>query len=187
MREEGTFMSGRKLKDPPKVLIGGVVAPAAPPRDYRLHDLGRKVAAGADFVMTNAMFDLDLLRTFTQAMIELGLDNKVQLLVSLDILIDADRAMTINKHAAGVSVPENLVHHLAAFPPDQQKREGFRIAVDMIQQLREMPGVAGINIVTSLSEITVNEVVELCTSAGLTPRPMAGLQSASPNGGTWHG
>ena len=183
MREESAFMSGRELDDPPRVLIGGVVAPIAPPRDYRPHDLGRKVAAGADFVITNAIFDLDLLRTFTQAVVELGLEKKVHILVSIGVLTGSDSGHAINNQISGVNVPEHLIQRLAAAPPDKQKREGFQIAVESIQQLREMPGVSGINIVPNLSDITVSEVVELCTEAGLSPRPTPSLQSGSLNGG----
>ena len=183
MRTQGTFMSGRALGSSPQVLIGGVVAPIAPPRDYRLHDLGLKAAAGADFIMTNAIFDLDALRSFTESVVEQGLEKKVHLIVSVGVLSDLENAQTINREFPGVNVPEHVIQRLTAAPPDQQKQTGLQIALETIQKLQEMPGVSGINIVPNLSDITLGEVTELCAAAGLTPRPTSGPQSTSANGG----
>jgi methylenetetrahydrofolate reductase (NADPH) len=187
LRDEGKFMSGRELYASPKVLIGGVVAPIAPPRDYRLHDLGRKAAAGADFAMTNAIFDIDMLRDFFQAVVENGLDHKVNVLVSVGVLSDLEGALAIDSSVAGVSVPDKLIQRLKAAPADQQKQIGFEIAVETIQQLREMPGVAGINFKPTLSDTPLSEIAELCAAAGLTPRPtpapVSDSPTDSPNGG----
>ncbi len=182
MREESKYMSGRAILERPEVLIGGQVAPAAPPIAYRLHDLGRKVAAGADFILTNAIFDTDLLQSFARELVELGLDRKVKLLVSIGVLTGAERAQAIQEQVPGVSLPDNLIQRLRAQPPAQQKREGFQIALETIEQVRKIPAVSGINILTGLSGISTSEAAELCAAASLNRRPEAANYSDQRRG-----
>jgi methylenetetrahydrofolate reductase (NADPH) len=171
LRDTGTFMSGRKLHSAPRVFIGATVAPMSPPQDYRIHDLGMKVAAGADYAVTHAIFDTGLLRDYLLHLKENGLGNKVFLIASLGVLTSPENARAISRRYPGVVVPESLVARLDAAPQGMRRREGLNISLEILQQLHDMPGIAGINWLPSMSDVRLEEILSLCELAQLTPRP----------------
>ena len=172
MRDDSKLLSGRTLNDPPHIFIGGLVSPLAPPQDYRLHDLGTKIAAGADFVVTHVIFDVESLDRFLENMQAKGLQEKVSVMVSIGVLVSAKNARDIHRRFPGVLIPESILERLDNIAPGRQRQEGFQIAVETIQRLRDNPLVSGINIVTHLSSTTFDEIVELCGQSNLLPRPI---------------
>ena len=182
MRDDSKLLSGRTLDDPPHVLIGGLVSPLAPPRNYRLHDLGTKIAAGADFVVTHVIFDIESLDRFLEAMESKGLQEKVSVMVSVGVIVSAKNARDIHRRFPGVLIPESILERLDGIAPGRQRQEGFQIAVETIQRLRENPIVSGINIVPHLSSTTFDEIVELCGQSNLLPRPILETPEEAING-----
>ena len=77
MRDNGKFLSGRKLTTPPQLFLGAAVNPFAPPYDFRPIHLGKKIAAGAQFVQSQYCFDVPMFRTFMQKARDLGYTEKV--------------------------------------------------------------------------------------------------------------
>jgi 5,10-methylenetetrahydrofolate reductase len=169
MRDEGVFESGRKLEAPPRVFIGGGAEPTAPPLEFRPHRLGKKVAAGLDFAVTQLVFDMDLLRLFMQRVRDLGLDRKIFILVGVAALTGVSMARFINENTPGVVVPEHLIRRLAGVPKDKRRDEGLKILVEQIQELREMPGVSGID----MMEVEPAKYLEVIDAAGLYHREPA--------------
>jgi methylenetetrahydrofolate reductase (NADPH) len=170
MRDQGMFMSGRAIQVPPRLFIGAADAPTAPPLEYRAYRLGKKVTAGADFIVTQIIFDMQMLREHMQRIRDLGLDKKVHILVGVGALAGADLAEAINRHAPGVVVPEHVMQRLRGVPPGQRKREGIRICVEQIHELREMPGISGIDLM-DLKPDSWFPSVEIAETADLLPRP----------------
>ena len=157
MRDEGMFLSGRKITTPPRVFIGAAENPFAPPYDFRVLRLAKKIAAGAQFVQTQYCFDLPLLRRFMDKARDMGLDEKCFILVGVGPLASAKAARWMRANVAGVHIPDAVIARLEG--AEDQRAEGKRICIEMIQQLREAKGVAGVHVMAYRQERSVSEIV----------------------------
>lgn len=168
MRDAGTFLSGRKITKPPQFFLGAVENPFAPPFDWRPHRLAKKVAAGAEFIQTQYCFDVPRFRAFMQRVRDLGLHEKCYILVGVGPLRSVAAAEFMRTRVPGVYIPDAIIERLRGVPKSQQRAEGKRICIEIIQQVRELEGVAGVHIMAYRQEELVAEIVE---EAGLLPRP----------------
>lgn len=157
MREEGKFLSGRKITTPPRVFLGAAENPFAPPYDFRVVRLAKKIAAGAQFVQTQYCFDLPLLLRFMTGVRDMGLDKKCFIIVGVGPLASARTARWMRANVAGVHIPDAIIKRLEG--AQNEKAEGKRICVEMIQQVREIPGVAGVHVMAYRQEQYVSEIV----------------------------
>jgi 5,10-methylenetetrahydrofolate reductase len=157
MRDEGRFLSGRKITTPPRVFIGAAENPFAPPYDFRVLRLAKKVAAGAQFAQTQYCFDLPLLQQFMAKARDMGLDEKCFILVGVGPLASAKAARWMRANVAGVHIPDAVVARLEG--AKDQRAEGKRVCIEMIQRLREVKGVAGVHVMAYRQERTVSEIV----------------------------
>ncbi len=176
MRDQGLSAGGQPLGSPLDVFIGGAAAPTAPPLEFRPHRLGKKTAAGADFIITQAIYDMDMFRDYMRRVRDLGLDERVYILVVVGALPGPKTAERLNGHV-GIVVPDHIIKRLSGVPKAKRRAEGIKIAVETIQELREMPGVAGVDIMDILTESWF-PTIEIAEAAGLLPRPP--LPSDSP-------
>jgi methylenetetrahydrofolate reductase (NADPH) len=167
MRDQGVFLSGRKLSTPPKLFLGAAENPFVPPYDFRPLRLAKKIAAGADFIQTQYCFDLPRLRTFMARVRDLGLDGRVFILVGVGPLRSEKAAEFMRSKVPGVWIPDALVERLTKTPAKQKAEEGKRICIEIIEEVRTIPGVHGVHIMAYRQEETVAEIVE---RAGLLPR-----------------
>jgi methylenetetrahydrofolate reductase (NADPH) len=168
MVENSCLDNGRPIKGPPQFFIGAVENPSAPPYRYRPLRLAKKIAAGARFVQTQLIYNVDRFREFAQRAVDLGLDKQVYLLAGVGPLKSAEQARYMATQVAGMDVPESIVNRMAKTPKAAQPEEGIRICVEIIEQVRPMPGVAGIHI---MAVHWADAVPEIVTRAGLYPRP----------------
>ena len=143
MRDNGVFLSGRKLTVPPPLFLGAADNPFVPPFDWRPQRLAKKIAAGAEFIQTQYCFDVPRLRTFMQRVCDLGLHEKVFILVGVGPLRSAGAAEFMRTKVPGVWIPDEVVERLQRRPRSKQRAEGKRICIEIIQQVREIAGVAG--------------------------------------------
>ena len=150
-------MSGRKLTSPPRVFLGAVVNPFAPPYDFRVTRLAKKIAAGAQFVQTQYCFDLKMLKAFMTKARDMGLGERCFILVGVGPLASAKSARWMRASVAGVHIPDSVVARLEGAA--DQRAEGKRICIEMIQALREEPGVAGVHVMAYRQEQKVAEIV----------------------------
>jgi len=167
LRDEGRFLSGRALESRPQFFLGASANPFAPPFEYRPAHLRKKVEAGAQFIQTQYCFDLPRLRQFMHVVHEEGLDRKAFILAGVGPLRSWKVACWMNEHVPGVVIPEPLLDHLSRTPGPEQREEGKRLCVDLIRQIREIPGVSGVHVMAYRQESLVAEIVE---EAGLLPR-----------------
>ena len=168
MRDRGTYLSGRPLADPPSFLIGAVENPFSPPRDFRPMRLGTKIEAGAEFIQTQICFNLDTMRVFMARCGELGLLDHVWVLAGVFIPTSARGTRYLRDHVPGVDVPDHVIERMESAPPAEQREEGIRIALEIVEAVRHIPGVSGIHLMTINHEEAIPRVVE---AAGLLPRP----------------
>jgi methylenetetrahydrofolate reductase (NADPH) len=167
MRDQGVLLSGRPLKTRPSFFIGAVENPFVPPLDFRPLRLAKKVQAGAEFIQTQYCFDVPRLSAFMRRVSDMGLDKQVFILIGVGPLRSLKAAEFMRDRVPGVWVPDAILKRMAGVDKKLAAEEGKRICVEIIQQVREIPGVAGIHVMAYRQEEAVAEVVE---RAGLLPR-----------------
>jgi len=168
MRDEGKFPSGKKLKGAPKMFIGCAANPFADPYAIRVPRLALKVAAGADFIQTQCIFNLDKFKTYMADVVARGLHKKTAILAGVTPIKSAGMARFMAKNVAGMDIPADLIKRVAAAPKEKQPDVGIDIAVETIEQIQAIEGVAGVHVMAIEWEAKVHEIV---SRAGLLPRP----------------
>ncbi len=158
MRDESHFQSGRKLTSPPRVFLGAAANPFAPPFDFRPLRLAKKVAAGAQFVQTQWCYDLDLLKQYMQRVRDMGLHEKVFILVGVGPLASAKAAEWIRTNVPGIHIPDDVVKRLRG--AEKQKLEGRKLCIELIQQVRDIEGIAGVHVMAYRQEEAVAEIID---------------------------
>ena len=157
MRDDGRFLSGRKLTTPPSVFLGGAINPFAPPYDFRPHRLAKKIAAGAQFVQSQYCFDVPMLREYMKRVRDLGLTEKCFILVGVGPLASAKTARWIRSNVPGIHIPDSIISRLEG--AENQKAEGKRLCIDIINEVKEIEGVSGIHMMAYRQEELVAEIV----------------------------
>lgn len=172
MRTEGTYLSGRPLDEKPEFFLGCVENPFAPPQDYRPIRLAKKVAAGAEFCQLQLVYNMDRMTQFMAGCEDQGLFDKVFILPSICIPRSARALHYMAEKVPGIDVPAELLQRMDGTPKEKQAAEGVKIGVELVQQLRDMPGVAGVHLISIKAPQVIAEVVEV---AGLLKRPTSPL------------
>lgn len=167
MRDKGTFLSGRKLTEKPRLLLGAASNPFVPPFDWRPLRLAKKIEAGANFIQSQYCFDVPRLKEFMQQAGDLGLHDLMYYLVGVGPLRSDKAAEYMRTKVPGVHIPDEIVDRLRKTPKNRQREEGKQICVEIIEQVREIEGVAGIHIMAYKQQDLVPEIVK---EAGLLPR-----------------
>lgn len=167
MRDQGQFLSSRKLEASPRFLLGAASNPFVPPFDFRPLRLAKKIEAGADFIQTQYCFDLPRFHQFMASVREMGLHQKVCILVGVGPLRSAKAAEWMRSKIPGVVIPDEIIRRLKGVLPSRQREEGKRVCVEIIQQVREIEGVCGVHVMAYRQEQLVAEIID---EAGLLPR-----------------
>ncbi|MFQ5613707.1 MAG: methylenetetrahydrofolate reductase [Anaerolineae bacterium] len=167
MRDQGVFLSGRKLSTPPRLFLGAAANPFVPPFDWRPQRLAKKIEAGADFIQSQYCYDVPRLRQFMQRVRDLGLHERVYILVGVGPLRSEKAAEFMRTRVPGVWIPDEIVDRLAKTPKERKREEGKRICIEIIQQVREIEGVHGVHVMAYRQEELVAEIIK---EAGLLPR-----------------
>lgn len=167
LRDEKKFISGEDVSGEVPVFIGAVANPFADPFEYRVNRLAKKVKAGADFIQTQAVYDVPKFARWMEMLTERGLDKKVHILAGVIPVRSAGMARYMRDYVPGVAVPDEIVTRMEK--ADNPKEEGVRIVLEIIEQLKDMPGVHGIHIMAVNWEDIVPEIVQ---KSGLMPRPV---------------
>jgi methylenetetrahydrofolate reductase (NADPH) len=168
MREEGKFINGQEIKCPPKFFIGAAANPFADPFAIRVPRLAKKAAAGVDFIQTQCIYNLDKFRKWMKGVVDRGLHEKVKILAGVTPMKSVGMAQYMKKSVPGMDVPDEIIKRLREAGKGNAAKEGIKICVETIQQLKEMEGVAGVHIMAIEWEEKVPEMVK---EAGLYPRP----------------
>jgi 5,10-methylenetetrahydrofolate reductase len=157
LRDEGRFLSGRKLSVSPRLFLGGADNPFAPPFDMRPMRLARKIAAGAQFIQTQYCFDLELLAAYMQRVRDEGLDERCRILIGVGPIASARTARWLASKVPGVHMPDAVIARLEGAA--DARAEGASICVEMIQAIRGIRGVAGVHIMATRQDHLIPELV----------------------------
>jgi len=174
---EGKFQCGEELKPAPRFSIGGVENPFAPPFEYRPHRLAKKADAGAQFIQTQMIFNIKRFREFMTQVCDLGLHEKLFILAGVGPVKTAGAARYMRDQVAGMDVPDEIVKRMEGAGQGIEdkkakaaaaREEGIKICVELIEQMKDIPGVAGVHIMSIEWEEAVPQIVQ---RANLLPRP----------------
>jgi methylenetetrahydrofolate reductase (NADPH) len=169
LRDDATFLSGQPVDEAPKIFIGAAANPFAEPFEWRVHRLAKKVAAGADFVQTQCIYNMEKMRKWVQQANDMGLTEKVYILAGITPMKSIGMARYMQKKVPGMDVPEAIIKRLQGVEKKKVADEGIKIACEQIQEFKEMKGVAGIHLMAIEWEHKVPEIAE---RAGVLPRPV---------------
>jgi 5,10-methylenetetrahydrofolate reductase len=173
MVEHGCLDNGKEISPAPNFFVGAVANPFAPPFAYRPMRLAKKVAAGARFVQTQLIYNVDRFREFMDQVSDLGLHDKVYILAGVGPFKSSRMASYMATKVAGMDVPQVLVDRMEKTPRAAQPEEGIQICCEIIEQVRKIPGVAGLHIMAVHWTEAVPEIVNRCD---LSPRPPRALK-----------
>ena len=168
MREEGKFINGEEIKTPPKFFIGAAANPFADPFAIRVPRLGKKAAAGVDFVQTQCIYNMDKFREWMKGVVDRGLHEKVKILAGVTPMKSIGMAQYMKRSVPGMDVPDAIIKRLRDAGKGNAATEGIKMCVEQIQELKEMEGIAGVHLMAIEWEEKVPEMVK---EAGLFPRP----------------
>ncbi|OQX25575.1 MAG: 5,10-methylenetetrahydrofolate reductase [Desulfobacteraceae bacterium IS3] len=169
MRDEGKFLGGDDIKRPPRMFVGAAANPFADPFEIRVPRLAKKIAAGAEFIQTQCIYNLNKFEEWMRLARERGLTEKVFILAGLTPMKSAGMAKYMKNRVPGMDVPDEVVKRLAGVSKEKQPEEGINICVESIQRLKECRGISGFHIMAIEWEEKVPEIAE---RAGLYPRPV---------------
>jgi len=167
MRDDAQFLSGDKVSGGVRLFIGAAANPFADPFDFRPLRLEKKVRAGADFIQTQGVYDVERFARYMELVRGRGLHEQVHILAGIIPMKSAGMARYMRDYVAGLSVPDELVERMEN--AEDAKEEGVRITLEIIGQLREIEGVHGIHLMAVAWEDIMPVIVE---RAGLYPRPI---------------
>ena len=160
MRDEGRLMSGRKLDPRPSWLIGAVENPFAPPDRFRATRLGKKVAAGAEFVQTQFVFDIEMFARWLGEVRDLGLDQRCRILAGVGPIRSLRALEHMQTGVPGLHIPAEIDRRLRGVPVDRVAEEGLRICAETLQRLAGLPGVSGVPVMAPGFEHGIPEILE---------------------------
>jgi methylenetetrahydrofolate reductase (NADPH) len=167
MRDDKQFLSGDQIKEhEPRLFIGAVENPFADPFEFRVPRLAKKIKAGADFIQTQCVFDIDKFAKWMELVVKASLHNKVYILAGLTPVRSAKALIYMKNEVAGLSIPDELIERMES--AKEPKEEGIKICLEMIEKVKNIEGVSGIHLMPIAWESITPVILE---RAGLLPRP----------------
>ena len=168
MRDEGKFLNEEDIDVPPKLFIGAASNPFADPFEFRVHRLAKKINAGADFIQTQCIYNMDKFREFMKIAVDMGLHERCFILAGVTPMKSVGMAQYMAKMVPGMDVPESLIQRLRGAGKGQVAEEGIKFAIEQIEEFKGMAGIAGVHLMAIEWEQRVPEIAE---RAKVLPRP----------------
>jgi methylenetetrahydrofolate reductase (NADPH) len=150
MRDEGKFMSGGDIEEPPRMFIGAAANPFV------------------DFIQTQCIYNMDKFRKWVKQANDMGLTEKVHILAGITPMKSVDMAKYMKAEVPGMDVPEEIITRLQGAGKGKVADEGIKMACEQIEEFKEMKGVAGVHLMAIEWEHKVPEIAE---KAKVLPRP----------------
>ena len=182
MRSDGVFQCGEQIDGGgPPFWVGAAANPFGDPFEFRPHRLAKKVAAGANFIQTQLIYDLSRFKKFMERVVDMGLHEKVAILAGVGPLKSSGMAKYMRDKVPGMIVDGYYISEMekavANLPKEDKaaraeawKKRGIELCIEQIREIRQIPGIAGVHLMAVEWEAASRSVVE---GAGLLPRPMA--------------
>lgn len=158
MRDKARFQSGREITEPPHVFLGAAINPFVPPLDFRPLRLAKKVEAGAQFVQSQYCYDIPRLQEYMKQVCDMGVHKKVFILIGVGPLNSARSAEWIREHVPGVHIPDDVIKRMAG--AQDQQDEGRKLCMELVQQIHEIEGIAGVHVMAFRQEEAVARIID---------------------------
>ena len=171
----GTYLSGRKIDPAPRLFLGAVENPQAPPQGYRVDRARKKVRAGAQFLQLQVGFELGPLERFMAEAVESGLAEQVAILPSICLVRTSKSLRYIDEHVPGISVPAALIARVESSADPEA--ECFEIGCELADAARRIPGVRGLHLISFRKEAGI---ARLCVRLGIPTREERELSGDRP-------
>jgi methylenetetrahydrofolate reductase (NADH) len=171
---QGTYLSGRRIDPAPKLLVGAVENPGAPPYDYRVDRALKKVRAGARFLQLQVSFEPERLAAFMREAVARGLAEQCALLPSICLVRSPRSLRYIDEHVPGITVPAELIERCerAADP----EAECFEVACELAESARSLSGVAGLHLISFRREAGIARLCRRLEIPTRAEREMSGYR-----------
>lgn len=153
----GKDMRNNDLKGHPRFYMGAAVSPAFEPIEIQIIKMIKKIAAGARFFQTQAVFDIETVRRFRE--ITKNFDCKV--MIGVIPLKSPRMAKFLNENIPGVDVPENIIERMESVGKDNYREEGIKIAAEFIKKLKEENLCDGVHIMSVGAEKNIPKIIEM--------------------------
>jgi methylenetetrahydrofolate reductase (NADPH) len=171
----GHYLSGRKIDPAPRLFLGAVENPAAPPVDYRVERALKKVRAGARFLQLQVGFEREPLERFMREAVASGLASQAAILPSICLVRSPSALRFIEDKVPGISVPAEVIERCeSAADPEA---ECFEVACELADHARSLPGVRGLHLISFRKEAGI---ARLCARLGIPTRRERELRGHSP-------
>jgi 5,10-methylenetetrahydrofolate reductase len=154
----GFLLSEQEMKKAPDFLIGAAANPFAEPFEMRLIRLHKKIKAGARFIQTQPVFDMDIFARWMEKVVEMGLHEKCAILAGVMPVKSVKALYHMKKEVPGVEINDEYIKRLENAA--DQKEEGIKIAIEMIKSLQKIKGVRGIHIMPVMWESITPVIVK---------------------------
>ena len=160
MNEEGLLLDGTKIDGPFSMLIGAAANPSLMPLELNIIRLKKKVKAGADFIQTQAVFDVEAFKHWLDAVRSEQITKKVAILAGVMPLASAAEAKRLKETYTDFNIPDEVIARLdKAGNEEAQKKEGVAICVEVIKKIKGLPGLRGIHILSGGNEAVVPQLI----------------------------
>jgi len=169
MRDEGKFLGGADVEDPPRIFIGAAANPFADPFEWRVHRLAKKVEAGVDFIQTQCIYNMEKFREWIRQANDMGLTEKVYILAGVTPMKSVGMAKYMRNKVPGMDVPDETIKRLQGAEKGKVAVEGIKMACEQIEEFKEMKGVHGVHLMAIEWE---HKVPEIAAQAKVLPRPV---------------
>ena len=163
----GEYMSGRKIDPAPHLFVGAVENPSAPPFEYRVQRVAKKVAAGARFLQLQISYHPDRLEKFCKGVVAAGLDRHVALLPTIVLIKGVRPLKFMNDKVPGIDVPQDVIDRVEK--ASDQAEEAYQQTLEFSKQALSLPGVRGLHVTDFRHDDTLDR---LMTDLGRTPRSL---------------
>jgi methylenetetrahydrofolate reductase (NADPH) len=157
MRSEHRLLSGTEIKGAVKFVLGAAEIPLDPPGGWHPGGLLSKLQAGADFIQTQFCMDAGVVRRYAARLLDLGIAQRLPILIGVAPIPSVRSARWMREKLYGALIPEGIVARLerAADP----KSEGMRICIELMRELAETPGIAGVHVMAPQNHAALAEVI----------------------------
>jgi methylenetetrahydrofolate reductase (NADPH) len=160
IRDQGVLLNGKKITGRPKFFIGAVANPFMKNLDLHMARLQNKIAAGADFIQTQPVFDLEAFEKWMAKLEEAGLINQVPIIAGVAALKSLKLAEYLKERVTGFKIPQNIMDRLKSVPEGRQESEGLNICLEKIKSLQQIKGVRGVHVMSIGNEEKIPEIIE---------------------------
>ncbi len=168
IRDQGCLMNGKKISGAPKFFIGGAANPFVESLELHIMRLQKKITAGADFIQTQPLLDMERFKRWLDQATEQGLTDQCPIIAGVVPLKSVKMARHLRDNVPGIVIPHTIIDRLGAVPEDKQQEEGINICIEQIEELKQTKGVRGVHIMAIGCEERLADIIE---RAGLLPRP----------------